>query len=487
MTVPDMLRISIGNMWRMKLRASLTVAGVMIAIAAFVSMLSFGAGNQQNIERQYNDLGLFTTMFVYPKDKSKSVDTVEYPKLDKHALSRFAKIPGVNLVYPYDAFSIQVKYGDSIIASRAQSISFEAIRTKLYSRINVGTAFESDSSKQIIISSEMVKQLGITVPDSIIGKKVVAYVYVSQVDSGLAHIIMDNGESLLDRIKKIHFDSLLNREYRAKVIRTETNSLIRRFINGFMNAQEKLTDTLTVCGVRDVVHGGRMKIEPVIIPIATAERFRSSGFSQNPLEMFNSLSSGTFLTEPDNINNSSYSQVTLNLDLHIPYQGIKDTLEKLGYKTFSFAEQFKEIQKFFFYFDIGLGIIGLIALVTASLGIMNTMVMSIIERKREIGILKSLGAYERDIGILFLFESGMIGMIGTTLGILMGWTITRIISMIAQSYMRDQGIPDMELFALPYWLILISLAVGVGVSILAGFYPAARASRVDPVEALRND
>jgi ABC-type antimicrobial peptide transport system permease subunit len=487
MTVPDMLRISLGNMWRMKLRASLTVAGVMIAIAAFVSMLSFGAGNQQNIERQYNDLGLFTTMYVYPRDKSNGVDTIVHPKLDKQALTRFSKIPGINLVYPYDAFSIQLKYGDSIIASRAQSISSEAIQTKLYSKINIGTVFESDSAKQIIISSELVKRFGVTIPDSIIGKKVIAYVNVSQVDSGLAHILMDNGESLLDRIKKIHFDSLLNRSYRAKVIRTETNSLIRRFINGFMNAQEKLTDTLVVCGVRDVVHGGRMKIEPVIIPIATAERFRSSGFSQNPLEMFNSLSSGTFLKESGDNNGSSYTQVTLNLDSHVPYQSIKDTIERLGYKTFSFAEQFKEIQKFFFYFDIGLGIIGLIALVTASLGIVNTMVMSIIERKREIGILKSLGAYERDIGILFLFESGMIGMIGTTLGIFVGWTLTRIISMVAQSYMRDQGIPDMELFALPIWLILISLAVGIGVSVLAGFYPAARASRVDPVEALRND
>ncbi|MBA4313023.1 MAG: hypothetical protein C0417_10380 [Chlorobiaceae bacterium] len=487
MTVPDMLRISLGNMWRMKLRASLTVAGVTIAIAAFVSMISFGAGNQQNIERQYNDLGLFTTMYVYPKDKSNGVDTIVHPKLDKQALTRFAKISGVNLVYPYDAFSIKIKFGDSIITSRAQSISSEAIQTKLYSRINTGKTFDSDSSKQIIISSEVVKQLGIAVPDSVIGKKVIAYVHVSQIDSGLAHILVDKGESLLDRIKKIHFDSLLNSRYRAKVIRSEVNSVIRRFLNGFMNAQEKLTDTLVVCGVRDVVRSGRMKIEPVIIPIATAERFRSNGFSQNPVEIFSAMSSGTFLKESDDINGFSYSQVTLDLDSHTPYQSIKDTIEHLGYKTFSFAEQFKEIQKFFFYFDIGLGIIGLIALITASLGIVNTMVMSIIERKREIGILKSLGAYERDIGILFLFESGMIGLIGTTLGIFVGWTITRIISMVAQSYMRDQGIPDMQLFALPVWLILISLAVGIGVSVLAGFYPAARASRIDPVEALRND
>jgi putative ABC transport system permease protein len=139
------------------------------------------------------------------------------------------------------------------------------------------------------------------------------------------------------------------------------------------------------------------------------------------------------------------------------------------------------------YFDLALGVIGLIALITASLGIVNTMVMSITERRREIGVLKSLGAYELDIRGLFLVESGVIGILGTAAGILFGWGITRIVSAVAQAYMRSEGIPAMDLFALPVWLVLIAVGVGVGVSVLAGFYPAARAARVDPVEALRNE
>jgi putative ABC transport system permease protein len=115
------------------------------------------------------------------------------------------------------------------------------------------------------------------------------------------------------------------------------------------------------------------------------------------------------------------------------------------------------------------------------------MVMSITERKREIGILKSLGADEVEIRVLFLVESGVIGLIGTIGGILCGFIITRIVSAIAQIYMQGEGIPSIDLFALPVWLILIALAVGVGVSVTAGLYPAARAARIDPVEALRND
>ena len=166
---------------------------------------------------------------------------------------------------------------------------------------------------------------------------------------------------------------------------------------------------------------------------------------------------------------------------------VSDSIEALGFRTFSFAAQFKEISRFFFYFDMFLGIIGLIALITASLGIVNTMVMSIIERKREIGLLKSLGADERDIRILFLFESGVIGALGALTGIFFGWLITRLASLVARAIMARQGVEEMELFALPVWLILTAFLFGLIVSLLAGFYPASRAARVDPVEALRNE
>jgi putative ABC transport system permease protein len=115
------------------------------------------------------------------------------------------------------------------------------------------------------------------------------------------------------------------------------------------------------------------------------------------------------------------------------------------------------------------------------------MVMSVSERRKEIGILKSLGADDVDIRNLFLIESGVMGAVGTVMGILTGWGASRIISAVVKFYMKRQSLPEVELFALPFWLIGIALAVGIGVSVLAGTFPAARAARVDPVEALRND
>ncbi|MEK9136336.1 MAG: ABC transporter permease, partial [Bacteroidota bacterium] len=268
MTLRDLLVISTGYLWRMKLRTFLTIAGVLIAIAAFVSMLSFGAGNQKYVEGEFNKLGLFSTMQVYPKKSENSSDTASSLKLDKAALDRLAAIPGVNLVYPYDALSVKVQLGDSVVDSRAQALPTAAVRTKLFSKLLAGRAFDSDSSRQVIISNELMKKLGITSPDSAIGRSLVVSVRVSTIDSGLAHILVDRGETLLDRVKRIHFDSLLNSKYRGRVIRTEVNETVRRFLNGFINAREEIRDTLIVCGVRDLMRAGRLRIEPMIIPVS---------------------------------------------------------------------------------------------------------------------------------------------------------------------------------------------------------------------------
>ena len=164
---------------------------------------------------------------------------------------------------------------------------------------------------------------------------------------------------------------------------------------------------------------------------------------------------------------------------------MRDSVQALGFRCFSFAEQFSKLRKVFVYFNLALGVIGLIALISASLGIVNTMVMSILERTREIGVLKSLGADDRDIRLLFLVESGVIGAVGAAVGIVFGWLITRVASTVAKAIMAKDGFGDIELFAMPPWLILTALGIGIVVSLAAGYYPAARAARVDPVQALR--
>jgi ABC-type antimicrobial peptide transport system permease subunit len=145
------------------------------------------------------------------------------------------------------------------------------------------------------------------------------------------------------------------------------------------------------------------------------------------------------------------------------------------------------MRRSFLIFDAFMGIIGFIALFVAALGIVNTMVMSIIERTREIGILKSLGAQEPQIRLLFLVESGTIGLIGSIGGLCLGWVVSRVASFLTQQWMSRQEVPPMDMFHLPVWAGFAAVVFGIVVSVLAGLYPSARAARIDPVEALRHE
>lgn len=483
----DFITISTGNLWRMKLRAFLTISGVIIAIAAFVAMLSFGAGMQRNVSEQYEKLGLFTTMQVFPPKDNKPTDTSQVVILDNKAVAAISQIPGVRLVYPFNSFSVTTVMLDTQFTISAQALPVTAIQTKAYSNFAAGSAFESDSAKEAVVTGEFLRKLDIDNPDSLIGKQIILSIRVASIDSGIVHIIPKMDSTIKQRLEEIQFDSLIHASYIKKVVRQELGYAMGRFLDGFFNAKALVSDTLAIRGVLENEHGGPMRINPLIIPTATAARFNAGGIADDPAALFASLQSGNLLASETMQDARSYPKVTVELDPDVPYTNISDSIKALGYRTFSYAEQFAEMQKFFIYFDMGLGVIGLIALITASLGIVNTMVMSIIERRREIGILKSLGADERDIRFLFLAESGMIGSIGAIFGIIFGWIITRIASMVIKIIMQKQDIPEMELFALPLWLIVTALLFGLVVSLAAGFYPASRASRVDPVEALRTE
>jgi putative ABC transport system permease protein len=115
------------------------------------------------------------------------------------------------------------------------------------------------------------------------------------------------------------------------------------------------------------------------------------------------------------------------------------------------------------------------------------MVMSILERTREIGIMKAIGGSDADIRRIFLVEAATLGLAGGLVGVTLGWLVGRVINFGANLYIRSQGGTPGNLFALPLWLIAGSIGFSLIVSLIAGSFPAARAARLDPVQALRHD
>jgi ABC-type lipoprotein release transport system permease subunit len=116
------------------------------------------------------------------------------------------------------------------------------------------------------------------------------------------------------------------------------------------------------------------------------------------------------------------------------------------------------------------------------------MIMSILERTREIGIMKAIGAEDREIKMIFFVEAAVIGTLGGVLGVLSAWGITALANVLAFRFLlKPQGATFIDFFSLPSWLAASAILFALVVSILAALYPAARAARIDPVRALRHD
>ena len=164
---------------------------------------------------------------------------------------------------------------------------------------------------------------------------------------------------------------------------------------------------------------------------------------------------------------------------------IESSVAHMGFAAFSLIDVTRNLRTFFAIFDLFLGIFGSLALAVASLGIINTLVMAILERRREIGVLKALGAADRDVRQLFFAEAGVMGFVGGIFGVLLGWAIGQAIHLATTFYLKRQGMNTPNIWSVPLWLVLGAIIFAVVVSLASGIYPASRAARLDPVEALR--
>jgi len=166
---------------------------------------------------------------------------------------------------------------------------------------------------------------------------------------------------------------------------------------------------------------------------------------------------------------------------------VEDEIRKQGFNTFSILDASKGITRFFTFLDLFLGIFGSLALAVASLGIVNTLVMAILERRREIGIMKALGASDGDVKRIFFVEAGSMGILGGALGAGLGWMIGRVKNVGTNIWLQRQELRPENFWYVHWWLVAAALGFSIFVSLFAGLYPAARAARLDPVQALRHD
>jgi len=453
----DYIEQSFSNLAKKKLRTFLTTFGVVIGIGALVSMFAFGQGVQSNITDRFKELELFNYVNVFPPStEDRAQQSVQQPKpalsavegteeklqpppaLDEDFIQQITKIEGVESAFPEIRFPAHIRFRQKEEFSLVQVLPANICGSAL--KLRAGKPYTSDEENSLIISDSLLHRMNIKDAETVIGQEIEISTLVFELSlSNLAKIIS--------------------------------------FLRGKGLPLSEKNYIFTISGVTEKMGFGGPGpwLSDVIIPPGTSKRMKKLSLT----------SIWDFFQSPRQA--KGYSLVSIKLFSPKYVEPVRAQLEQRGFKTFALIDELQEIKTAFIFMDMFLFAVAMIAITVASLGIVNTMVMSILERYKEIGIMKAVGASDRDVKKIFFFESGVIGFLGGIFGLALGWAVSRLINQVVNYFLARQGVPHMDYFSFPWWLCLGAVAFSIVVSLTAGIYPTLRAARVDPVVALRHD
>jgi len=191
-----------------------------------------------------------------------------------------------------------------------------------------------------------------------------------------------------------------------------------------------------------------------------------------------------------NRNKEGYSNVIVKAESPEQVIDISQQINDMGFMAYTPQSTVEGINSFFTVLQVIFGGVGAIALLVAAIGIANTMAMAILERTREIGLMKAIGATNKDVMSIFLGEAAGIGFIGGLGGVVVGWGASALLNIVAVSFYASQastngGSPLSSVASTPFWLPLFALAFATVIGLLSGLYPALRAATLVPVTALK--
>jgi putative ABC transport system permease protein len=466
MKLRDLTELAARNLREAVLRNSLTTLGIAVGVASLVAMLSLGVGLQELASTRLSRSGLFDAVFVTTQSNMRAfggppralpdrVATQPARKLDDDARKQLGDVKNVVEVYPEVRFPTEVEFEGKPYMTTVAGIPASARRDGAFDEMK-GTFFSGPEANEAILQIEFARDLS-KQTDSLIGKELVLRYAEKEPlpadeaaenparKSAAKHSAANDGATS-DASASGGF-SLVPRELKLRIIGVVETEPATGF-GGF----------------------GRGRL---LIPLQIAQNLRIA----QPTDMREMLRGNT--------GKPTYETLTVRVNSPKAVQGVEDTIKGMGFGTFSILDATKNMVLFFTVFDSLLLIFGSLALTVASLGIVNTLVMAILERRREIGILKALGAADRDVRRLFFVEAGAMGLLGGVLGVAMGWLIGRALTIGTNAYLKRQELPAIEISSIHWWMVALAIGVSFFVSLAAGMYPASRAARLNPVEALR--
>ena len=468
MKLPDLTELALRNLRESVLRNSLTTIGISVGVASLVAMLSLGIGLQQLASRRLMKSGLFDTVVVTSRRDLRNFGREEQRNgpapgesriLDEPTRQDIERLPNVLEAYPDIRLITELRYEDKPHLTMIAALPASAKSNDAFETVQ-GHFFSSDMAPEAILQKAF-------------------------------------AEELLGRTPKPGLDETNVAELAAPLLGKE---LIMRYAQREAppaapptpaKDRTAASDSQNLADAAYSVVSREQKLRIVGVADLDPESMRGPTRARVflPLRLAESL----HVMQPTDLREISraatdqpvYSSVSVRVKNPSQVQKVEDAIKKMGFNTFSILDASRSIQQFFKVLDVFLGIFGSLALAVAFIGIVNTLVMAILERRREIGIMKAIGASDGDIKKLFFAEAGAMGILGGIVGVALGWAIGQVINLGTNVYLKRQSFPPEHFWSVPWWLVAFALLFSFLVSLAAGLYPAGRAARLDPVQALR--
>lgn len=440
MKLLDLLSLIIENLSRRKARVGLTAVGVIIGTAAVVLLVSLGAGLQASAEAQLGGIGDLTKITVYPGfDESVMAGNVVVEigpgspppgqvLITEQTIADISAIPGVTAVIPQDYLQ-----GQAILS---------AGRLEGYSSIlGIGT---SDLSTLGVRPQGGTLELGR-------GQAIAGFM-----------------------VPQNFFDPRGGRPGQEPPPPPEL-------------LDQRLTLTLVKYSQDGTEIRKRVPVQVVgLLAEARDEPDWSVYIPMADLEGYNTWFTGQRIDR----SKMGYNQLIVKVEDVDQVLDVTEQITNMGLQAYTPQSFVQGITGFYTILQVVLGGVGAIALLVAAIGIANTMAMAILERTREIGLMKAVGATNRHVLTVFLGEAAGIGFLGGLGGVAIGWGLSQVLNVLALAYFAGQAVetgapPPSTAVATPLWLPIFALVFATIMGLISGLYPALRAATLIPVNALK--
>lgn len=437
----DLFRLILDNLRRQKGRVALTALGVVIGTASIVMLVSLASGLQQSIINQFTSMGSLTTL------------------------------------------SVQMNYGGEMMGGGGMGggggpVEGGSVPTQI-KKITNATIREIETIPNV--SNVIVRLMAETGGPLRVGKLETypGYMGISVNDLGLLDIPMQEGTNIIKRGEAVIGADVLKNFYNPYGHPGDPPPNPPDLLNKRVpiSLYKYTEDGESITRIVDVKIVGIVK--------EMTEYSWAMVMPMSDIESWNEWNRGKRI----NRNQEGYPELIVKVDNMDSVLPVADKIKAMGFMVYTQMEYVRQIQSTFTIMQIVFGGIGAIALFVAAIGIANTMTMAILERTHEIGLMKAVGATNRDVLAIFLGESACIGLVGGVLGSALGWGMSKFFDQImgqAMSgfmYLPPEAMQDAA--QTPVWLIIFAVAFATLIGLLSGLYPSIRAAMMEPVEALK--